>query len=376
MSSSLKRVCILGTGSFLPNEPVTNDRLEDVLGRLPEAPARVQGFIKNMAPRMFAGGGVEQRHFAIDPETHRLTHTVASLAEEAARRALEHGHREPADVELLLLSCSNYDYSTPPTSTILQERLGIEHCAEMEIHSNCSGVGKGMQIAYDALRLGRYKTALVVYSQLSSVYLRNCYFNQAQMDKTQAALRYILADGSGAVLVEAAEAEGAGPIPREIVGTYIESVGANRPPGMTAGGGVADLVEPNCQVRELFEKGTHHLDQDFTAVGRDAVPLLMQGVRHMLESLGVDPSKVDHYVYSIPGLQLYEANLDAVTKPFGVTPEQVKFRAQSTGYCGGTSILLHFDEMVRSGEVQPGQAVVLYSVESSKWMSGGFLVRW
>ena len=76
------------------------------------------------------------------------------------------------------------DYATPPTSTILQQKPGINYCAEMFIHSNCSGVGKCVQIAYDALRNGRYKTALVVYSQLSSSFLKSNYYNHKKVDKT------------------------------------------------------------------------------------------------------------------------------------------------------------------------------------------------
>jgi 3-oxoacyl-[acyl-carrier-protein] synthase III len=81
-------------------------------------------------------------------------------------------------------------------------------------------------------------------------------------------------------------------------------------------------------------------------------------------------------VVSIPTQQLYEANLQKFMDQFGITQEQVKFRARNTGYCGGASILLHFDEMVRSGELKAGDLVVLHSVESSKWMSAGFIVRW
>ena len=232
MSQQFRRVSIIGTGSFLPNDPIPNDRIDAILGPLNGAPARVQAFIKNIGSRMLANSGVKYRHFAIDPETRKLTHTVATLAEEAGRRALEHARKKPSDVELLLLSSPNYDQTTPPTSTILQERLGIEHCAEMEIHSNCAGVGKCAQIAFDALRTGRYKTALVTYANLSSVYLRSCYFNQARMNKNQAALRYILADGSGAMLLEATDAVEDGPVPHELLGTYVESVGANNPPGL------------------------------------------------------------------------------------------------------------------------------------------------
>lgn len=375
MSQSLRRVVIRGTGSFLPNEPITNDRLDDLLGPLSDAPTRVQGFVKNVGPRMLETGGVESRHFAIDPETHKLTHTVATLGEEAARRALDAAGRKPEDVDLLLLSAPIYDYLTPPTSTVLQEKLGIEQCAEMEIHSNCSGVGKCVQIAYDALRTGRYKTALVVYSQHSSVYLRSSYFNQEQMNKNQAALRYILADGSGALFLEAVDADEPN-IEREIIGTHLESVGGKMPPAMTSGGGVADLIECKSPPQAIFAHGKHHLDQDFSAVAREAAKRLTTGVVHMLESLDIDPKSIDHFVYSIPNKSLYENNLDHITRPFDAVPDQMKFRAQNTGYAGGASILLHFDEMVRNQEIKPGQLVVLSSVESSKWMCGGFVVRW
>ena len=370
------RVQITGTGSFLPNDPVPNDRLDELLGPLTDAPPRVQKFIDMIGPHILARGGIDSRHFAIDPKTHRLTHTVATMAEESARRAITDAGKTPADVDLLVLSSPNYDQMTPPTSTILQELLGIESCAEIEIHSNCTGVGKSVQVAYDALRTGRYKTALVAYVQLSSVNLRSCYFNQKQMTKTQAALRYILADASGSVFLEAVEGDGREHLPHEVVGTFVESIGGKRQPGMTAGGSVADLTEPGSRITTIYERGTHHLNQDFTAVNRDAGPLLCDGVERMLASLDVDPKTVPHYVYSIPTKQLYEENIGRFFEQLGIAPERIKFRAQHTGYCGGASLLLHLDEMARSGELQAGQLVVLHSVESSKWMSAGFVARW
>ncbi len=375
MGKTLQRVCVAGTGSFLPNDPVPNDRIDDVLGHLTEAPENVQAFVRTVGRRMLETGGVRTRHFAIDSETHALTHTVASLGEHAARGALELSGKKPSDVDLLLLSCSNYDQTTPPTSTLLQERLGIETCAEMEIHSNCSGVGKCVQVAYDALRLGRYRTALVVYSQLSSVYLRACYFNQPQMNKTQAALRYILADGSGALLLEAREPGDARP-PGEVLGAYVESVGGNLEPAMTAGAGVENVIGGGNPAHEIYGKGRHHLDQDFFAVNRDAGSFLLNGVVRMLDSLQLDPANMDHFVWSIPTLQLYEGNLPRFLERLQAQPEQMKFRSAECGYCGGAALLIHLDEMVRSGELQRGQSVLLHSVESSKWMSAGFVIRW
>jgi 3-oxoacyl-[acyl-carrier-protein] synthase-3 len=375
MSASLHRVSLVGTGSFLPNAPVPSERIDDVLGPLTAAPLRVQAFVETVGRRMLDQGGVQSRHFAVDPETRRLTHTAATLAEAAARRALEAAAARPADVELLLLSSPSYDQTTPPTSTTLQERLGIERCAEMEVHSNCAGVGKSVQIAFDALRLGRYRTALVVYSQLSSVYLRSCYFNPHKISKNQAALRYILADGAGAVVLRA-EPDRGEPAAHEVLGTYVESVGGSRLPGMTAGGGVSDLIEWGDPVASVYERGGHHLDQDFAAVNRHAGPLLLEGVSRLLDTLRLAPGQIDHFVLSIPTMQLYNDNRARFADRLGVIEERMKFRSAHAGYTGGAAILLHLDEMVRSGELRPGQTVLLHSVESSKWMTAGFVVRW
>ncbi len=377
MNNGLRRVCVTGTGSFHPNDPVPNDRIDDVLGHLDQAPERVQAFVKTVGRRMLDASGIRHRYFAVNPETHELTHNIASLAEEAARRALAMAGKSPDDVELLLLSSSSYDTTTPPTSTHLQERLGIEQCAEMEIHSNCSGVGKCMQIAHDALRLGHYRSALVVYSQLSSVYLRSCYFNQAKANKTQATLRYILADGSGAVYLEASDSNRSQPLPGEVIGTHIESIGGRRKPAMTAGGGAADCMKavPNL-LGDIWQRGSHHLDQDFFAVNRDASNFLLEGVQRMLAKLGISPEQIDHYVWSIPTRQLFDAQSERIREHLHAPPEKMKFRATESGYCGGASILIHLDDMVRSGELRRGQTAIMYSVESSKWMSGGFLVHW
>jgi len=322
---------------------------------------------------MLDRGGVSTRHFAVDPETGDMTYNFSTLAEQAARRAIDAANIEPQQIDLLIISCPSYDQSTPPTSALLQERLGIQSCSEIEVHSNCSGVGKSVQIAYDAIRSGRYKTVLVAYSQLSSLYLRACYFNQPKIDKVHAALRWILADGSGAIVLQA---DDSGADDRRLIDTFVESVGAGRPAGMTAGGGATDLMKATQQIPELYEIGNHHLWQDFTAVNDNAAPLLLQGLVSFTQRLKIDPSTVDHYVVSIPTTQLYEDHIPAFLDRLGITREKIKFRSDKIGYCGGAATLLHFDDMVRDGEIKPGDLAIVHAVESSKWMTAGFAVRW
>jgi len=83
-------------------------------------------------------------------------------------------------------------------------------------------------------------------------------------------------------------------------GTYVESVGAGRPAGMTAGGAASDLMRSKHQIPELYNDGMHHLWQDFSAVNDNAAPLLLQGLCNLTKQLKIEPSTVDHYVVSIP----------------------------------------------------------------------------
>lgn len=368
------RVVLTGTGSFLPNAPVSTDRISEVLGPIDSAPADVQKFGARFARKFADRCGVDFRHYAVDPDTGRLTHTVTSLAEPACRNALDAAGLKPTDVDLLLLSSPLHDCGCPSTSAILQESLGIGPCVEMEIHANCSGLFKCVQIALDALRLGRYRTALVVYSQISSAYLRGSFFNQSKMTKTQAALRYILTDGAGAIVLQAAEPSSDEPLAGELLGTYVESVGFDRPPAMTAGGGVADLFNFG-NLRDIFDHGAHHLDQDLALVSREAADYLFESVERHVAALGLPPESVAHLVASVPSVQQYEANTERFRALLPTVQAAAEFPFRHTGYCGGAAVLVALNDLIRSGRLLPGQTALIHAVESSKWMAGGFSLR-
>ena len=96
----------------------------------------------------------------------------------------------------------------------------------------------------------------------------------------------------------------------------------------------------------------------------------------LTDQLKLDTSTVSHYVVSVPTKQLYEDALPKFCDKLGIEPEQAQFRSAHCGYCGGAAILISLDEMARAGELKDGQLAVFHSVESSKWMTAGFAVRW
>lgn len=372
-------VKILGTGSYLPGDPVGIDQVDDILGRLEELDEKLATRVDRFSQRMLKRSGVKRRHFAIDPTDRRQTETNASMSEKAARNALDAAGLEPNDVDLLICSNPAADLMTPPTSVMLQERLGIKSCTEIEIHSNCTGVPKGVQVAADMLRQGRHRRALVVYSQLSSIFLRREFLNQAKLTLEHLTLRWMLSDGAGALLLSTDD----GGVERpELVEAYVESTALGQTPGMKmalgaeCGPELAHLPRP--YLLSMYEEGHHHLWQNVGKIGRDGAELLLAGLQRMLDEFEVPPEKISKFILPLPGEHfITEESKKQFVQQFGdEAMSRTPFLIADFGYCGGAASLVQFDRMARQEMFEPNDLVAVYVEESSKWMTGGFLARW
>lgn len=374
----MQTVYLTGTGHYLPGEPVPPAGVENLLGFIPGLEPRLAAQLDLLRERMLSRGGIQWRHFAMDPQTRRQTGDNVSLAAEACRQALSMAGCEPARVELLVISCPSPDWTTPPTSVLLQERLGIPDCQEIEIHSNCTGMPKALQVALDALRGGRCRRALVVYSQLSSIFLRREFLNPSVLTLENLILRWVLSDGAGAVVLESGKAGGPHPV---LLDSYLESTRAAEPAGMTFGvgaGPAAELAGTGPSVlHALYDAGLHHIWQDIGKVSREAAGLAGQGLGRMFRRMGVEPAELCCLILPVPGRPFLQGkNLRLILEGSGLTAEQIPFLTGEFGYCGGAAGLVQLDRMARGSCFRSGDLVALFVEESSKWMTGGCLLRW
>ena len=140
-------VKVSGTGSFLPGDPIPFDEIEDYLGEITKAPQKVIRWIKRTKPVMKEMLDIDHVYYAIDPRTKERTEDHVTMSVKAARRALEAAHLKPEDVDLITFG-SSFNQQIPPITTRIQEALGIEACAEMAIHSNCTSAYKALLVAH------------------------------------------------------------------------------------------------------------------------------------------------------------------------------------------------------------------------------------
>src|SRR4051794_14885296 len=205
---------IVSTGSYLPGEAISNERMEALVGPLPAD--------------VLEGIQVTQRHWMVDLETGDHEINNSAMAVEAARDALRNAGLEASAVDLLVLSTASPDYLLPPLVTFVQEALGLERCATTEVRSGCAGFGEALDIARMYVERGQYKTAVVIGSEAISPLIVPLFLGK---DPEKIRMRdrmnpYNFGDGAGAVVVRASQ-DGRG-----IIGSAMASVGGNKKPAM------------------------------------------------------------------------------------------------------------------------------------------------
>ena len=132
---------ILGTGSYLPANRVSNDDLAQ----------RVDTSDEWISSRT----GIKARRLAADDEK------TSDLAAAAGRRALEAAGLQPQDIDLIIVATATPDMQFPSTATIVQQKLGISGCPAFDLQAVCAGFIYAITTADAYIRSGMAKRALV-----------------------------------------------------------------------------------------------------------------------------------------------------------------------------------------------------------------------
>ena len=182
---------IIGTGVYLPGDKLTINQVDDILSKITKAPKRIIKWLDRMRNLMDEMLEVDFYHYAIDPITKEFTDDNISMSVKAAKMAINNAGIKKDEIDFIAYGSAHQD-QMPTASVRIQEQLQINHCAEISIHANCTSAYKAFLTAFDFIRLGRAKTALILSSNMSSSELRAEYYNQEIVKKEELFLRYFL----------------------------------------------------------------------------------------------------------------------------------------------------------------------------------------
>jgi 3-oxoacyl-[acyl-carrier-protein] synthase-3 len=304
---------VLGVGSSLPKRRVTNDELAQTVDT-------TDAWIVERT-------GIRSRYLAGEDET------TASLATDAARKALDHAGIAAGEVDLIVLATATPDQTFPSSATKVQAALGINECIAFDVHAVCTGFLYALSVADSMLRSGNAKTAIVIGSETFSRIL----------DWEDRGTCVLFGDGAGALVLGAQETEGG------ILATKLHADGRHNDLLFVDGG-----PSTTGTVGKLRMKGRE--------VFRHAVVNLAGVLNEVLEAAGLTAAEVD---WVVP----HQANariLDATAKKLGLPAEKVVVTVGEHANTSAASVPLAFDTAVKDGRIKRGDIVVLEA------MGGGF----
>ncbi|MBX3560999.1 MAG: ketoacyl-ACP synthase III [Sphingomonas sp.] len=309
-----RRAVIAGTGSALPPRRVTNAELA----------AQIDTSDEWIVERT----GIRARHIAAEGET------TATLATEAARKALAAAGIDAGEIGLIVLATATPDQTFPASATKVQAALGIADCIAFDVQAVCTGFLYALSVADNMIKGGMADHALVIGAETFSRIL----------DWEDRATCVLFGDGAGAVVLKAEEGG-----ERGILATRLHADGRHNDLLYVDGG-----PSTSDAVGKLRMKGKE--------VFRHAVVNLADVLNEVLDAAGHRAEDID---WVVP----HQANrriLDATAKKLGLAPEKVIVTVDSHANTSAASVPLALDTAVRDGRIRPGDLLVLEA------MGGGF----
>lgn len=332
----LRNAVIIGTGSYVPPEVITNDDLVARFGVDTD-----DAWIRSRT-------GVQARRFAAEGVG------TAALGAEAARRALDAAGLQPWDVDLIVAATLSPDRAFPGIGVQIQELLGIPDDVRgsftpcLDVRNQCSGFLYALSHAVAVVRAGMAERVLVVGAEVHSSAL--------DLTTRGRAVASLFGDGAGAVVVAASDGDAGF---RDIVlgadGRYVEALCqdvwniGNKP--FIARDGEGNGVIPPAQM---------YAHMNGPLVFKHAVQRMMDALHQVCAASSTELADVDLFLF-------HQANLrinTQVQQLLEIPEHKVLHNIQRYGNTTAATIPLLLDEAVRTGRLEAGHKVAMVAFGS------------
>ena len=297
-----------GTGSALPEKIVTNEELASIVDTSDE-------WISERT-------GIKSRHISTGE-------TVASLAAEAAKKALTDAWVQAEDVEIIIVASCSSEMALPCVACQVQSIIGANKAVAFDLNAACAGFLFAMNTVDAYISAGIYKNALVVGAEVLSNII----------DWEDRGTCILFGDGAGAAYFEGKEGRMC----------YVQR----------SDGFKGDVLA--CRQRSpknAFYTGEdipHYVTMDGREVFKFATRQVPEAICEMLNAAKLEADDIDLYV-------LHQANMriiESISKRLRVDLSKFPTNVERVGNTSSASIPLLLDELNRDGKLSEGMRVVL-----------------
>lgn len=331
---------ITGTGSYLPEQVVSNDALLEFVENFDARRAGCS--LDEWYQRRY---GVKERHWSAPWES------TGDLAVHACRRALDDAGLQAGDIDLIVMATATSDHIAPHSVSKVQAELGITAVFH-QLQDACPGFLNAVMVADSLMENLGYQRALVVAAEEMTHIINKRDFRMAGL----------FADGAGAIVLEELDVD-------ERFGFEAFYAGSNGAAGkalrVPAGGTAMPLT------LERIATGQHYLISDFRDVYPFAVQTTSKCITELVEKAGLTIADVKYVIPHHASANIIEDGIGQA----GIHPSQVLMSIDHTGNTSSASVPTALDEYARAGTFQEDDRVLLLALGGGMaW--GSTIFRW
>jgi 3-oxoacyl-[acyl-carrier-protein] synthase-3 len=371
---TLNEVYITKTATYFPNNPISNDEMEDYLGYINGKPSKSRRIV-------LRNNGITNRYYALD-KNGKSTHTNAQLTALAVKNLFKNNPQALKHINLLSCGTSTPDQMMPSHGCMVHGWLPEIGSIEVVSPSGvcCAGM-HALKYAYMAIKTGdaenavatgseRMSSSLVAHQYEDEIHRLEALEENPYISFDKEFLRWMLSDGAAAFLLSNKKNEKGLSLKIE----WLEGISYadHMEPCMYMGadkqadGTLKSYMEFDHE--EMNEKSVLSIKQDVKLLSENIVPYGGKMLKRLFETKGITPDDITYYMPHMSSNffkdKIYQEHVkNGIEIPY----EKWFVNLSTVGNVGAASIYFMIDELFHSGKLKTGDKLLLLVPESSRF---------
>ncbi len=355
----------------MPNDPVANDEMEEVLGYVNGKPSKARAIV-------LRNNGIKTRYYAF--RDGKSTHTNTQIAAEAIKQLFD--DKLPiSQLQLITAGTTSPEQLLPSHAAMTHGELGIHNVEIISSTGACCSSIQGMKYAFMSIACGETDCAASVGSEKLSNWMHASRF-QAEVENLEKLeknpiiafekdfLRWMLSDGAGAALLQDKPYEDG--ISLKIEWLEITSYANELETCMYAAATKnedASLTSWNDMDVEDWDKhSVFSLKQDTRLLGANVVPKGGEFLKQLMEKHNIGSDDVDYFLPHMSS-EFFKKQVGEVMASIGLELPDEKwfYNLPKVGNVGSASPFLMMEELFHSGRLKKGDKILVMVPESARF---------
>ncbi len=377
-------VYITDIASFLPNDPVPNNQMENILGLINSLPSRTRKII-------LRNNGIVNRHYAIDPDSGIPTHTNAQLTAQAVRGLNPYEGFSIKDIEYICCGTSSPDQIMPGHGAMVQGELGIGPCEVVSTSGICLAGLTALKNTYMNVLSGFSQNGVATGSELASTFIRAQMGQSIHPNKVKNLekmpslafeadfLRWMLSDGAGAAFLSRHRSENRPALyvnwiemrsyAHEFETCMYAGAVKQKGHGLTGWRIFSSLHEAVDQGAFLIKQEVKLLNDNIVTVSVD------RALKSVMEKYDLHPEEISWFLPHYSSDYFREPLFRGMAQiGFEIPQDRWFTNLAHKGNTGSASFYIILEEFFHSGRLKKGDKILCFVPESGRFSVGYMLL--